>query len=88
MPRAFSQALMTNGSLTAMQAIVSTPLALRAAACSTKPGRWRSEQVGVNAPGTANRTTFLPLVSAATDTSLMPSAVRRLRFTAGSLSPT
>ena len=52
---------MTKASLTAMHAIVSTPLALNAGALSLKPGRWRAEQVGVKAPGSANRATFLPL---------------------------
>src|SRR5690606_35918384 len=51
---------MTKASFTARHAIVSTPLALIASAFSTKPGKCFAEQVGVNAPGTANNTTFLP----------------------------
>src|SRR3546814_1859 len=53
------QACITNGSLTDMQA-TSMPLARNSSKCWMKPGRCFSEQVGVNAPGTANRTTFLP----------------------------
>ena len=41
---ALPQAPITKVSLTATQAIVSMPLALRSAARSTKPGRWRCEQ--------------------------------------------
>ena len=51
---------MTKTSLTDMQAMVSTPLALISAACFTYPGRWLFEHVGVNAPGTEKNTTFLP----------------------------
>src|SRR3546814_4971166 len=51
------QASITKASLTAMQAMVSTPLALNSAAFCTKPGRCLAEQVGVKAPGTENSTT-------------------------------
>src|SRR4030095_8161821 len=79
---------MTKGSLTATHATVSTPLARRSSARSTKPGRWWSEHVGVNAPGTANSTT-LPLPS----TSPLcagrgPSSVMVMSFTSGMRSPT
>ncbi|KAI3471985.1 hypothetical protein Pfo_028673 [Paulownia fortunei] len=57
------QAFITNASLTEIQAMVSTPLALNSAAFSTKPGRCFCEQVGVNAPGTAKRMVFLLEVS-------------------------
>src|SRR5690606_6521413 len=51
------QACITKGSFTAMQA-TSMPRSRKAWKCSTNPGRWRSEQVGVKAPGTANSTTL------------------------------
>src|SRR3546814_9025497 len=60
-PPCLPQAPITKASLTAVQAISSTPLILRSSALSTKPGRWRAEQVGVNAPGTENRATLRPL---------------------------
>ena len=44
-----------------MQAIVSMPFFLIASAFVTNPGRCLAEHVGVNAPGTENNTTFLPL---------------------------
>ena len=60
-PVAFSQAFITNTSLTPVTAMVSTPLALIASAFFRKLGRCLLWQVGVKAPGTANSTTFLPL---------------------------
>ena len=78
---------MTNTSLTAMQAMVSTPLALMSAAFSTKPGRCLASQVGVNAPGTENSTTFLPLKSSSVVRSCGPSLVITLNVPAGILSP-
>lgn len=59
---------MTKASLTEMQTMVSTPLDLSSPALSTKPGRCFWEQVGVKAPGTAKRMTFLPLVRSETVT--------------------
>lgn len=53
------QADMTKGSLEAITTTCSTPLALRASMFSMKPGRWLAWHVGVKAPGTATRTTFL-----------------------------
>src|SRR4030095_11724582 len=81
------QAPMTNTSLTAMQAMVSTPLALSSAAFSTKPGRCLASQVGGNAPGTENNTTFFPLNSASVVRSCGPSLVIVLKVPAGILSP-
>jgi len=52
--------LRTNGSLTARQATTSTPNDLISSTFSKKPGRCFSEQVGVNAPGTAKRTLLFP----------------------------
>ena len=57
---ALPQAFITNASFTDRQAIVATPLLLMSAAFSTKPGRCLASQVGVNAPGTENSTTFCP----------------------------
>jgi len=79
---------MTKASLTARQAITSTPFFLISAAFSTKPGRCLAEQVGVKAPGTANSTTFLPLKNSVLSTSFMPSGVICFIFAAGILSPT
>src|SRR5215472_17588577 len=79
---------MTNASLTATQAISSIPFALRLAALSTYPGRWRWEQAGVKAPGTANRTTFLPRKISSVVNSFTPSGVSCFSVTDGILSPT
>jgi hypothetical protein len=48
---------MTNGSLTDMHAIVSTPLLLNSSTREMNPGRCDSEHVGVIAPGTPHTTT-------------------------------
>ena len=54
---------MTNGSLT-LTHITLTPFAWKAAAESTNDGTCLVEHVGVNAPGTPNRTHFCPQQSA------------------------
>ena len=87
-PADLPQAPMTKASLTDRQTMASTPFALMAAACSTKPGRCLAEQVGVNAPGTAKSTTFLPLNRSSVETSFGPSAVARISFIDGMASPT
>ncbi len=66
-PWSLPQAFITKTSLTETQAMVSTPLALKSAAWVLKPGRCLAEQVGVKAPGTANRATVLPPNSSADD---------------------
>ena len=81
------QAFITNTSLTAMQAMVSTPLARIWSASSTKPGRCLASHVGVKAPGTENSTTVLPLNSSSVEMSLGPSLVIRLSVPAGMRSP-
>src|SRR5664279_5135408 len=55
------QAFITKTSFTDTQAMVSMFLPFRSPACCTKPGICLAEQVGVKAPGTANRATRLPL---------------------------
>ncbi|KAI3770319.1 hypothetical protein L6452_01447 [Arctium lappa] len=55
-------AFITKTSLTKIHAIVLTPFALRSPDFSTNPGRRFYEQVGVKAPGMANRIAFLDLV--------------------------
>ena len=65
---------MTKASLTAMQAMVSTPVAFILSALTTYPGMWVMEQPGVKAPGTANRRTFLPAKISSVLMSLGPSA--------------
>ena len=79
---------MTNASFTARQTTLSTPFALIAAAFCTKPGRCLALQVGVNAPGTANITTFLPLKISSVEISFGPSAVPCISFMDGMVSPT
>ena len=59
-PALLPQASITKASLTETQAMLSTPLLLISSAFSMKPGRCLRLQVGVKAPGTANRMTFLP----------------------------
>src|SRR5689334_25077882 len=87
-PSRSPQADMTNGSLTEMQAISSMPLPLSSLALSTYDGRWRAEQVGVNAPGTANSATRLPLKNSPLVVGLGPSAVATVSGTSGRGSPT
>ena len=82
-PCSLAQAAITNASFTAMHAIVSTPFALRASAFCTKLGRCLTLQVGVNAPGTANNTTFLPLKISSVEVSLGPSGVPIINFMDG-----
>ena len=45
--------------------MASTPFARIAAAFAMNPGRWELLQVGVKAPGTANKTAFLWLLNSA-----------------------
>jgi hypothetical protein len=71
-----------------MHAIVSTPFALNASAFCVNPGKCLALQVGVNAPGTANSTTFLPLKISSVEVSLGPSAVAIISFMDGIWSPT
>lgn len=56
---ALPQADMTKGSLKAITTTWSIPLALSSEALEMKPGMWLAWQVGVKAPGTETRTTFL-----------------------------
>src|SRR5271156_2655836 len=85
---ALPQASITKASLTETQAIAWTPFFLSSSAFSTKPGRWRAEQVGVHAPGSANTATFLPLNSSSVEMSFGPSADICFSFADGTLSPT
>ena len=57
-PTDLLQASITNASLTATHAMVSTPLDFSSSAFSRKPGKCFKLQVGVKAPGTPIRTTF------------------------------
>ena len=54
------QALMTQPSLNAMTATMSTPLAFSFSRFWIYGGRWLAWQPGVKAPGTETSTTFLP----------------------------
>ena len=56
-----AHACITNKSLTAIHAIVSTPKSFNLFDSIPNPGQWSFVQVGVNAPGTPNNTTFFPL---------------------------
>src|SRR5262245_45631747 len=87
-PLSLPHASITNASFTEMHAIRSTPFALMSLACAMKPGRCCIEQVGVNAPGTANSTVFLPANSSPVETScILPSTIV-LIFTSGTFWPT
>src|SRR3954471_17669518 len=88
LPDAFFQAFITNTSFTPVTAMVSMPLALIASAFFTKPGRWLLLQVGVNAPGTANSTTFFPLNNSSVVFGFGPSAVITVKVPLGTRSPT
>jgi hypothetical protein len=79
---------MTNTSFTARHASVSIPFAFSACAFCTNPGRCVFEQVGVNAPGTENRTTDLPLNSSSVDRAPGPSFFMMPKVPLGTLSPT
>lgn len=59
-PLAFPHALITQASLNAITATISTPLPFNAGRFPIYPGKCLAEQPGVNAPGTENKTTFLP----------------------------
>src|SRR4030095_1904161 len=82
------QAFITNTSFTAMQAMGSTPFAFTPSAFWTKPGRCLAEHVGVNAPGTENSTTFLPLNRSSVETGSGPFAPLRTNWPFVILSPT
>src|SRR5258708_31607940 len=79
---------MTNTSLTAVHAMVSTPFFLSCSASSTKPGKCFASQVGVNAPGTENSTTVFPPNSSSVLTFFGPSLDMVVNLPAGILSPT
>src|SRR3990172_3711297 len=81
------QASMTKASLTDRQAMVLTPLARILSASWTKLGRCLSDQVGVNARGSANSTTFLPLNRSSVVIVCTPSALMVLSDAAGILAP-
>ena len=85
---ALPHASTTKTSFTDIQATVSTPLALISSTCTTNPGRCETEQVGVNAPGTANNTTFLPSKISEVLIPAGPSAPIIVNIPAGILSPT
>src|SRR5664280_3545206 len=88
-PVDFFQASMTNTSFTPVTAMALTPFALMAAALFRKLGMCMLVQVGVKAPGTANRATFLPLKMSSVVLGLLgPSAVMTRNVALGSLSPT
>src|SRR5258706_11565176 len=79
---------MTAASFTAVQATASIPFALNASALLAKLGRCLAEQVEVNAPGTANSATRLPLKKSSLVISCTPDWVTSRSFTDGILSPT
>src|SRR5579862_1624599 len=87
-PVDFFHASITKTSLTPVTAMVLTPLALKAAALFKKLGMCMLVQVGVNAPGTANSATFLPLKMSSVVFGLGPSAVMTRNVALGNLSPT
>src|ERR1035437_10209051 len=87
-PVDFFQASMTNTSVTPVTAMVLTPFALMAAALFRKLGMCMLVQVGVKAPGTANRATFLPLKMSSVVLGLGPSAVITRNVALGRRSPT
>src|SRR4051812_38730975 len=86
-PVDFDHWFMTNTSLTAVTAMVSTPFALNWAALFKKLGRCRLLQVGVNAPGTPNSATFLPLKISSVVFGFGPSAVITRNVAFGNFSP-
>ena len=71
-----------------MQATSSTPFAFSASILSTKPGRWRAEQVGVKAPGTEKSATLRPLKKLSLSIAWGPSGLALTRLTLGRRSPT
>src|SRR6185437_7923685 len=87
-PVDFFHASITNTSLTPVTAMLCTPFALIAAALFRKLGMCLLLHVGVNAPGTANKATFLPLKISSVVLGLGPSAVIVRNVALGSLSPT
>lgn len=69
--------------------MTSTPFAFSSLDFSTKPGRCFCEHVGVNAPGTAKRTTFFPDVRSETERVLSSSdESKKESVELGNLSPT
>ncbi len=77
----------TNGSLTEMQTIESIPWSAKTGASSLKRGRCVDEQVGVNAPGSENTTTFLPAKMSALVTVVHSPLRRRRNVTSGTRWP-
>eukprot|EP00307_Rebecca_sp_RCC1486_P013052 CAMPEP_0119417580 /NCGR_PEP_ID=MMETSP1335-20130426/16130_1 /TAXON_ID=259385 /ORGANISM="Chrysoculter rhomboideus, Strain RCC1486" /LENGTH=156 /DNA_ID=CAMNT_0007442761 /DNA_START=146 /DNA_END=613 /DNA_ORIENTATION=- len=88
-PEARPHASMTYGSLVAVHAITSTPLARSSSYLSMNEGRCDLEQPGVNAPGTAKITAVFPATSSPRGISfaLAYSGCPSNRVTSGSLSP-
>src|SRR5262245_23326073 len=79
---------MTNTSFTEVTAMVSMPFPLRASAFCTIDGTCILWQVPVNAPGTANRATFLSLKISSVVFHAGPSPVITLNLAVGKWSPT
>ena len=75
-------------SLTPVMAMVSIPFAFSAATFATTLGRCCLLQTPVNAPGTANRATFLPLKISSVVFHAGPSPAMTRNFVLGRLSPT
>src|SRR5579875_80530 len=87
-PWDLAQAAITKWSLTATQKMRSAPLAKMSSDRTTNPGRWRSEQVGLNAAGTPKSTT-LPLPSRSPVLTVSaPCSVTIFSSTSGIRSPT
>jgi hypothetical protein len=82
------QAPITKASFTERQTTLSTPFFEKSAACSTNPGRWRAEQVGVKAPGSAKSTTFLLAKISSVVSGAGPLSVMCISVAEGTLSPT
>ena len=70
-----------------MHAIFEIPLSINELTLLIKPGKCLAEQVGVNAPGNANKTTFLFAKYSSVVISFIPSLPFTLNTPSGNLSP-
>src|SRR5262245_3827896 len=83
-----THSFITNASFTEMHTMRSTPLAKNAGASSLYRGTWVDEQVGVNAPGSENTTTVLPLKSSSVVSVFQsPDSVRVRKLAWGTFCP-
>ena len=86
-PLASAQAFITCGSFTAIHAILETPFEINFSELFINPGKCLAEQVGVKAPGRANKTTVEDSKYSSMLICLIPSSSLLTKTPEGKVSP-